>query len=111
MENKSSILSLLETMNGLGVMLGPFFGGLRYELGGFYFPFAICGGLLTLSAMLSALSLTNGSMVNPSLKLSNDVVNEEMLFVRRSTYCQLLKLPPIFICCGLLIIAQTSVTW
>ena len=99
-------------MNGLGVMVGPFFGGLLYELGGFYFPFAICGGLLTLSAMLSALSLTNGSMVNPSLKLSNDVVNEETLFVRRSTtYCQLLKLPPIFICCGLLIIAQTSVTW
>ena len=28
-------------MHGFGLMAGPFLGGLLYEIGGFYFPFAI----------------------------------------------------------------------
>ena len=42
-------------MHGFGLMAGPFLGGLLYEIGGFYFPFAICGGILMLCAVLSAL--------------------------------------------------------
>ena len=42
----------METTFGLGMMLGPFFGGLLYEVGGFYFPFAICGGSLIICAII-----------------------------------------------------------
>ena len=49
-------------MHGFGLMAGPFLGGLLYEIGGFYFPFAICGGILMLCAVLSALFLTNDTL-------------------------------------------------
>jgi len=114
-KNLSSILSIMETMQGFGMMVGPFIGGLLYEIGGFNFPFAICGGLLMLSALFSAIFLTNGNenKADQSLNLSNDVSDEEnrSVVATKTTYRKLIKMPSIVICCGLLIIAETSVTW
>ena len=91
-------------------------GGLLYEIGGFYFPFAICGGLLILSALLSALFLSKGkeNKVGQNSVLSNDVSDEEIALAvdkTPTTYRKLIKIPSITICCLLLIIAETSVTW
>ena len=104
----------METMNGFGVMVGPFFGGLLYEIGGFHFPFAICGSLLILSAMLSTIFLNKSDVNNVDLSsdLSNDISDEKnMVVIKTTSYRQLLMMPSIFICCWLLIISQTSVTW
>ena len=99
-------------MHGFGLMVGPFIGGLLYEIGGFYFPFAICGGILMVCALLSAIFLTRSKerlSNNQTSGLSNDV-SAEMTLVP-TTYRQLLIMPSIVICCLLLIIAETSVTW
>ena len=102
----------METMHGFGLMAGPFLGGLLYEIGGFYFPFAICGGILMLCAVLSALFLTNDRLSdNHASGLSNDVSEDINMALVPTTYWQLLRRPSIVICCILLIIAETSVTW
>jgi len=111
-KKRSSLLSIMETMHGFGLMVGPFIGGLLYEIGGFYFPFAICGGILMVCALLSATFLTKSKehlSSNQTSGLSNDV-SAEMTLVP-TTYRQLLMMPSIVICCLLLIIAETSVTW
>lgn len=43
---ESSVLSLMETMNGVGTTFGPFVGGVLFNYGGFAFPFAVSGSLM-----------------------------------------------------------------
>ena len=50
----------METMFGVGLMLGPFVGGLLYELDGFYLPFATCGSALLMCAGLGFCALKPG---------------------------------------------------
>ena len=92
----------METTFGLGMMLGPFFGGLLYEVGGFYFPFAICGGSLIICAIISfiILDLSNSS--------ENNVEDKQN---QQTKYVDLLKVPSVLICCFLLISAQMSISW
>jgi len=52
-----TVLSVVETIYGLGTMTGPFFGGLLYEVGGFYLPFLVCGTLLVTFGVLSGLMI------------------------------------------------------
>ena len=47
----STMYGVLETFFGLGMVLGPFFGGLLYEYGGFTLPFVTVGSLLILISM------------------------------------------------------------
>ena len=91
----------METIFGLGMMLGPFFGGLLYEVGGFYFPFAICGGSLMICAIISFIILD----------LSRITENVEDKQNQQTKYVDLLKIPSVLICCFLLISAQMSISW
>merc|ERR1712088_578934 len=43
-ENVATMFAILETFFGLGMILGPFIGGVLYEIGGFILPFVILGG-------------------------------------------------------------------
>jgi len=52
-----SILSLMETMNGVGTTFGPFIGGILFECGGFPLPFITSGGLLVFCALAAAIVL------------------------------------------------------
>jgi len=45
-ENVATMFAILETFFGLGMILGPFIGGVLYEIGGFILPFVILGGAL-----------------------------------------------------------------
>ncbi|XP_023337240.1 MFS-type transporter SLC18B1 [Eurytemora carolleeae] len=51
----STAMSCMETSFGLGTMMGPFLGGVLYELGGFYLPFLFCGIMLGLSGIVAGL--------------------------------------------------------
>ena len=100
-EKEATVLSVMETTFGLGMMLGPFFGGLLYEVGGFYFPFVICGGSLMICAIISFIILD----------LSNSSENVEDKQNLQTKYVDLLKMPSVLICCFLLISAQMSISW
>ena len=45
------MFAILETFFGLGMILGPFIGGLLYEIGGFILPFVILGGALVAATL------------------------------------------------------------
>jgi len=52
-----SILSWMETMNGVGTTFGPFIGGILFDCGGFPLPFIVSGGLLVFCALAAAIVL------------------------------------------------------
>ncbi|VDM80725.1 unnamed protein product [Strongylus vulgaris] len=49
----STILGILQTCGGIGFSLGPFLGGILYDLGGFRLPFFSLGMAMFLMALLS----------------------------------------------------------
>lgn len=102
-EKRSTIMSILETMGGLGMMVGPFLGGLLYEVDGFYFPFVVCGGSLVVCAIVT-------SFLIPEVENDvNDSANDQKSTPTK--FITLLKMPSITISCFLLIISEMSVTW
>jgi len=111
-EKRSTILSVMETMFGLGMMVGPFLGGLLYNIDGFYFPFVICGGSLVICALVSSYLLkssTTGTMTSGTLENNaSESIKEASKSVK---FTDLLKMPSISISCFLLIISEMSVTW
>jgi len=50
---QSTMMSILESMVGLGTTIGPFIGGILFDYGGFYLPFTVCGSLLVASACVA----------------------------------------------------------
>lgn len=57
--DQATILSLLETAFGLGLICGPTFGGFLFSLGGYILPFLCLGTLLLFGALLSFLVCQN----------------------------------------------------
>jgi len=52
-----SILSWMETMNGVGTTFGPFIGGILFDCGGFPLPFIVSGGLLVFCSLAAVIVL------------------------------------------------------
>lgn len=50
--NVGTTIAILRTCNGVGLISGPSLGGLFYEVGGFFLPFAVMGGFLSLIACI-----------------------------------------------------------
>ena len=51
------MFAILETFFGLGMILGPFIGGLLYEIGGFILPFVTLGGVLVAATLFVVIVL------------------------------------------------------
>ena len=60
---RSTVLSIMETSVGVGLMIGPFLGSVLYELDGFYLPFVICGAALAFCPVLAIFCI--GDTVRP----------------------------------------------
>ena len=63
-DNIGSAYSILESFFGIGLALGPFFGGILFEVGGFSLPFFINGATLLIASifMLSLLPSQQNSL-------------------------------------------------
>ncbi|XP_064597183.1 MFS-type transporter SLC18B1-like [Liolophura sinensis] len=49
----ATVFGIMEVFVGLGFMAGPALGGLLYEVGGFYLPFVVVGGLILASVPIN----------------------------------------------------------
>ena len=45
-KNVETVFAILETFSALGMILGPFIGGIIYQMGDFILPFVVLGGCL-----------------------------------------------------------------
>nr|ACO10895.1 MFS-type transporter C6orf192 [Caligus rogercresseyi] len=102
---RSTVLSVMETMFGIGLMIGPLIGGLLYELGGFYLPFVISGSILFLCSLISSrlLSLRPMSQSSQNKESSQDY--------KESSFTELLRIPSIFFSNLILCCTSMSVSW
>jgi hypothetical protein len=67
---RSTVLSVMETMFGLGLMIGPFLGSVLYEAGGFYLPFVTCGAALAACPIIGMFTIggSNGTEQVPLIQ-------------------------------------------
>ena len=71
---RSTVLSVMETMFGIGLMIGPFLGSVLYEVGGFNLPFVICGAALAGCPLVAIFCIGSDASMNevgPLLPLTN----------------------------------------
>ena len=121
--NQSTVLSIMETMFGLGLMIGPFLGAVLYQVGGFYLPFAVCGSVLVLCSVIALFLLkpdqeeerlkgdeeSNGcdsNNNNGSNGRRNIQIREE-----KTTFTKLLRMPTVLYSCFILCVSGISVSW
>ena len=95
---RSTVLAVMETMFGLGLMVGPGVGGLLYQVSGFCLPFAVCGGALIVCAFLSAYLLDEDDA-------------EDAEDAPKPTYLKLLRVPTVLYSCLSLAVTSLSVSW
>lgn len=66
------VYSLYDATFGLGFTIGPVFGAMLYELSGFVLPFAVCGGALLLTSVISF------PIVRPLTKEAESQISSEL---------------------------------
>ncbi|XP_040583649.1 MFS-type transporter SLC18B1 isoform X1 [Lepeophtheirus salmonis] len=103
--SRSIVLSVMETMFGIGLMIGPLIGGLLYELGGFCLPFVISGSILFICSIISSHIL--------SVKYTNQSHQgrDSSKAFKESSFTELLKIPSIFLTNLVLCCTSMSVSW
>jgi len=100
--SRSTVLSWMETMYGVGTTIGPFLGGLLYSVGGFYLPFLVCGGLLVLCGILGAWVLDK--------KVETEAEEDEVV-MEGVRYRTLLTVPRVVVAAVVLVITGLSTQW
>uniref|UniRef100_A0A0N4ZR46 MFS domain-containing protein n=1 Tax=Parastrongyloides trichosuri TaxID=131310 RepID=A0A0N4ZR46_PARTI len=83
----STILGFIETFVGLGYTLGPFFGGVLYDAGGYLLPFLVLGIFLLLCSIISVQFI---KINNENIKSYHDLSN----------YIKLAKIKDVWIVMG-----------
>lgn len=69
-DNMSNLIGLTQTFTGLGMLSGPIFGSLLYEIGGFKLPFFVTGILLLSLCVPIFLFIENDSQVQIKVKVN-----------------------------------------
>ena len=85
-KSTSKVIGATELFYGAGYMLGPAFGGILYETGGFMLPFAAAGTISFVSALMLSFALPNDSHLptkdtpcNPKSSCATLVMNKGIL--------------------------------
>jgi len=87
----ATIFGLLETATGLGMMIGPAFGGVMYQFGGFTLPFVVLGTVMILTVPLHLLWLPSADDIPVG--------------VRSVSVLHILQIPAIVVVCLAVIVA------
>ena len=104
---QSTVMSMLETMIGCGTTIGPFVGGILFEYGGFFLPFATCGSLLLVSGCLAYYVL---DPKEEEIAAAKELAESEGTMVRGS-YMRLLSNPLMMVACIVTIFTGMSTQW
>ena len=67
-KEREKAIGLIEAASGVGLLLGPFFGAILYQIGGYTMPFTVTGkvNFLTLDSWNVLLHLPNDSFLSGS---------------------------------------------
>lgn len=103
--SQSSMMSMLETMVGVGTTMGPFIGGLLFEYGGFCLPFATCGLLLLFCGCLAYFVL------DPNEEADAAAEEEVEGPVEKGSFRKLLSNPVMMLACIVTIVTGMSTQW
>jgi len=104
---RASMLSVIETSFGVGMMIGPSFGGFLYDVGGFNLPFYITGSLLVVSSCVT-LAVQKSQTRSSSSETSN---SPTITLDSTTKYKQLFRDPAIAACFAIVIVSEMSVAW
>jgi len=103
---RASMLSVIETSFGVGMMIGPSFGGFLYDVGGFNLPFYITGTLLVISSCVTL------AVQKSQTRTRSETDNNPTIALDSATkYKQLFRDPAIAACFAIVIVSEMSVAW
>eukprot|EP00092_Neocalanus_flemingeri_P083793 GFUD01105183.1.p1 GENE.GFUD01105183.1~~GFUD01105183.1.p1 ORF type:complete len:470 (+),score=83.07 GFUD01105183.1:287-1696(+) len=103
--SQASMMSMLETMIGFGTTIGPFVGGILFEYGGFYLPFATCGSMLLVLGGMAYFVL------DPSEEAEAAAKEEDDGPVEKGSFRKLLSYPMMILACIVTIVTGISTQW
>ena len=97
-EEKEKYISILESVMGLGISLGPFIGSLLYSFGGYLFTFAFMALIILLCSLLVALTIpANIDKDNDETSTLIDPQNREDDQIVTISYFELISDPMIIL--------------
>jgi len=105
---RASMLSVIETSYGVGMMIGPSFGGFLYDVGGFTLPFMITGSLIIVSSCVALAMQKLRSNQEPEINNSTVALDHQS---GTTKFKQLFKDPAIAACFVIVIVSEMSVAW
>ena len=101
-EHRGKVVAVVETFFGVGTMLGPTVGGVLYDAGGFYLPFAVTGVMSVLVSLASFCFLQ---------EIQTDEREEEEDREASVTWVQIITAPGMLVCAGGMLVAGSGWSW
>ncbi|XP_071943949.1 MFS-type transporter SLC18B1-like [Antedon mediterranea] len=90
------VMGTVEVFVGVGLMIGPFIGGVLYEIGGYTLPFAVLGGVMLLHSFLLLFILP---------------LDDEYIRTQSGSYIWLLSIPGTWVATSASFIGAASATF
>ena len=99
-EHRGKVVAVVETFFGVGTMLGPTVGGVFFDIGGFFLPFAVTGVMSVLVSLASFCFL-------------KEIQTEEREEEREAsvTWWQILSAPGMLVCVAGMLVAGSGWSW
>ena len=101
-EHSGKVVAVVETFFGVGTMLGPTVGGVLYDMGGFFLPFAVTGVMSVLVSLASCCFLK---------ETRTEEREEEGGRAVSITWWQILSAPGMMVCVAGMLVAGSGWSW
>lgn len=97
-EHRGKVVAVVETFFGFGTMLGPTVGGVFFDIGGFFLPFAVTGVMSVLVSLASFCFI-------------KEVQTEDREEEASVTWWQVLSAPGMLVCIAGMMVAGSGWSW